>query len=314
MRDDPASRNSRGAWLCYGVCLICAILIKPMQDHLELRRGESPPDPDILFFNSPAAIKKMALGYDNLLADFYWMRAIQYYGRREEAEKRPIRYKNLSTFLDITTTLDPDILDAYRAGSSFLSEPDPVGAGQPEEGIKLLDKGIRFHPLEWRLLFDKGFIYFWHLKDFRSAGKIWLSASGLPQAPHWIEGLAAMALSKGGAIETARALWQRQYEESDRADVRKNAGNHLISLQVAEELWTLEFLVEAFQKRTGALPRSLEELVRSQPGRYSTVDPLGTPYQYNPKTGILSLSPQSKVRYLEVPASYKELLRKKMKR
>ena len=61
----------------------------------------------------------MALGYDRLLADFYWMRTIQYYGRRDEADKRPVRYKNLPTLLDITTTLDPDLMDAYRVGSRF---------------------------------------------------------------------------------------------------------------------------------------------------------------------------------------------------
>jgi hypothetical protein len=37
---------------------------------------------------SPALVKKMALGFDNLPADFYWMRAIQYYGRRDKADKR----------------------------------------------------------------------------------------------------------------------------------------------------------------------------------------------------------------------------------
>ena len=158
MSSASSSAGSRTSWICYAVCLICAVLIKPVQDSFEARRGDPGPDADLLYFSSPALLKKMALGYDGLLADFYWMRTIQYYGRREEANKRPVRFKNLSTLLEITTTLDTDLLDAYRAGSCFLSEPDPIGAGQPEEAIKLLDRGIPAHPLEWQLSYNKGFV------------------------------------------------------------------------------------------------------------------------------------------------------------
>lgn len=306
MKKSQVAAGFGSAWFWCGACLICAVLIKPVQDHLETQLGPSGPDPDLLYFSSPAVVKKLALGYDGFLADFYWMRVIQYYGRREEAEKRPVRYKNLSTLLDITTTLDPDLLDAYRAGCTFLSEPEPIGAGQPKEAIKLLDKGINVHPQEWRLWFDKGFVYFWYLKDFKASGETWLSASRLSSAPPWMISLAAMSLSKGGAVRTARALWERQYQESNRADVRENARNHLISIQVAEELWTLEFLVEKFRARNGYFPRSLEELAGAQPVRRIIADPSGTPYEYNPETGAVKLSPQTKVRYLEVPENYKD--------
>ena len=45
-------------------------------------------EPDLMFFKSPESISKMALGYNSFLADVYWIRAVQYYGRREEAQKR----------------------------------------------------------------------------------------------------------------------------------------------------------------------------------------------------------------------------------
>jgi len=308
MKRDQAA-YSRHSLLCYGVCLICAVLIKPAQDHFESRLGKPGQEPDLLFFSSPALIKKMALGYDSLLADIYWMRTIQYYGRRDEADKRPVRYRNLSTLLDITTTLDPDLMDAYRAGCSFLAEPDPIGAGQPQEALKLLDKGIRAHPQEWRFYYDKGFIDYWYLRDFKAAGGIWLSASRIQEAPRFMPGLAAMALSKGGAIEIAIGLWQRQYQESTRADVKENARNHLLSFQVAKDLWTLELLVERYWEKTGSAPRSLQELVRGQKRRYALVDPLGIPYQYDPQTGVVKLSPKTKVRYLKIPEIYKEQLR-----
>jgi hypothetical protein len=299
MKPGQVSGAFRRSWGCYAVLLICAILIKPAQDFIEARSAQYGPEPDLLFFSSPGLVQKMALGYDAIIADLYWMRTIQYYGRREEASKRPVRYKNLATLLDITTTLDPHMIDAYRAGGAFLSEPDPVGAGQPKEALKLLDKGIGFHPQEWRLLFDKGFVHYIYLKDFKAAGEVWLSASKLPGAPNWLETLAAVTLSKGGALEIAAYLWQRQYEGSTRADVRENARKNLISIQAEKDLRTIRALVEAHWAKIGSFPRSLEELSINQSHSFSRTDPLGTPYRYDPRSGIVSLSPESKVKRID---------------
>lgn len=301
----PANDGAR-AWALLGTCVVLALLIKPIQDRVGARLGQQSIVTDQLYFGSPAAVKKMALGYECMLADVYWMRAIQYYGRRDEAAKRPVRYKNLGTLLDIVTTLDPGMLDAYRAGSSFLAEPDPVGVGQPREAIKLLDKGISHHPLEWRLWFDKGFVYFWFLTDFKSAGEAWLAGSRLSRAPPWMEGLAAMGLSRSGAVETAKTLWQHQYQESNRADVKENARNHLLNIRIAEDLWTMEFLLNKYRERVGDFPQRLDDLVRAGFLRYIPQDPLGTPYLYEPKIGRIRLDPQTKIRRLDVAESYRQ--------
>lgn len=293
-------------WLTF---LLCAALVKPLQDRVETLARDPGEEPDILYFTSPELVKKLALGYDNLLADFYWMRTIQYYGRRDRADRRPVRYKNLATLLDITTTLDPDLLDAYRVGGNFLAEPAPVGAGQPREALRLLDKGIRRHPREWRLRQDKGFIYYWFVKDYRAAGEVWLEGSRVPGAPHWMAPLAALSLSKGGAVEIAMALWRRQYEESDRADVKENARNHLASIEVMRNIWTMELLIERYREKRGAFPPSLAELVRGAEARYPIIDPSGAPYRYDPATGVVSLGDKTGVRFLPVPDSYRASVR-----
>jgi hypothetical protein len=309
MKEGGSAGRSRQNMLFCGICLICVVLVKPVQDRFESRIGEPEPEPDLLYFSSPTAVKRIALGYENLLADFYWMRAIQYYGRREEADKRPIRFKNLYTLFDITTTLDPNLMDAYRTGSVFLGESKPVGAGQPKEALKLLDKGISAHPENWQLRYDKGFAYYLYLQDYKAAGEAWMAASKLSAAPYWMAGLAAMSLSKGGAVEVAIALWKRQYEEATRADVRENARNHLLSFQVAGDLAALESLLEKYRTKTGSFPRSLQELLRGQTRRYAIIDPLGTPYDYDPETGNVWLSLDTKIKYIQVQQSYKEQLR-----
>jgi tetratricopeptide (TPR) repeat protein len=309
MRQNESRGHFRQGILFVGLFLICAVLVKPLQDWFELRMGERGPEPDVLYFSSPSLVKRVALGFDSLIADFYWMRTIQYYGRREEADKRPIRFKNLYALLDITTTLDPNLMDAYHAGGTFIAEPEPVGAGQPQQALRLLEKGIRAHPQDWRLLYDKGFIYYLYLQHYEAAGKSWLAASKLPSAPYWMASLAAMSLSKGGSVELAIALWQQQYRETNRADVRKNAQDHLLSFQVARDLAVLESLLGRFRAKTGSFPQSLQELPLVQSRQYAAVDPLGTPYEYDPKTGIVGLSVDTKIHYIPVPQSYRDQLR-----
>jgi hypothetical protein len=293
---------------------VAALLIIPVQNRIDAARSGTDVVADQLYFNSPTILKMLSLGYQSVVADAYWMRAIQYYGRRAEADRRPVRYGNLAALLDITTTLDPCLIDAYRSGSSFLAEPDPVGAGQPEEALKLLDKGIGEHPRDWRLYYDKGFVYFWFLKDFRKAGDMWLIASRQPDSPPWMEGLSASALTRGGAVETARALWQRQYQESGRADLKANAKNHLDSIQVHEDLWTLEFFIERYKQRTGKAPLEYQDLVRTGLLRSLPLDPSGVPYSYDEENALPQLSIRTQVRYVAVPYDYRDAFIEKLKR
>jgi hypothetical protein len=312
MTSRPQAAEQYRRWITAAFCLLVAAAIIPVQGRLSARLKDLPPDADLLYFNSPRAVKMMSLGYERLVADIYWMRAIQYYGRRDEADRRPVRYKNLPALLEITTTLDPDLLDAYRAGSGFLAEPEPAGAGLPLEAIRLLDQGIRTHPDEWRLYFDKGFVHYWFMNDFVQAGRIWLEASRIKSAPPWMASLAAMGMSQGGEMEMARSLWKRQWEESTRPDVRENAWNHYASVQIDEDLWTLEFFVEKFRLRTGRVPARLEDLVIAGFLRRVPQDPSGVSYLYDAATGIVRQGPKSSVRYLKMPEAYRKSYQEKL--
>ncbi len=100
--------RSQRKWLLGAACFGAALLILPVQNRIDAQMNRTTIDPDILYFSSPRMVKAMALGYDDLVADVYWMRAIQYYGRREEAARRRVPYKNLAALLDIVTTLDSE--------------------------------------------------------------------------------------------------------------------------------------------------------------------------------------------------------------
>src|SRR5579872_579016 len=91
-----------------------------------------------LYVSSGKLLRDLSLGYEGLLADIYWTRAVQYYGR-ERLSGHP-RFDLLGPLLRITTTLDPHLIIAYRFGAVFLAEKPPGGAGQPAEALQLLDR------------------------------------------------------------------------------------------------------------------------------------------------------------------------------
>ena len=103
----------------------------------------------ILYVQSPAVMTRLALSYDALAADLYWIRAIQYYGGARLSDDPVKHYELLYPLLDLTTSLDPMFSIAYRFGAFFLSERAPGGAGRPDLAINLLRKAMAADPKRW---------------------------------------------------------------------------------------------------------------------------------------------------------------------
>lgn len=276
--------------------LVGYLLIYQLQTHIDRHRRDYVSTEEILYIRSSRLLKKMSLGYESLLADIYWLRTVQYYGgKQKDVEQQP--YDLLESLLDLTVFLDPEMVDVYRFGATFLSEPQPVGLGEPLKGIRLLDEGLKNNPSVWRFYFDKGFIYLWHLKDHRRAAETFLEGSRHPSAPRWMETLAAYASSQGAELETARYLWKKQYDEAENDELRSNALNHLNSLKVEEDLCALELLIEKYKKRTGRRIQHLQQLVAAGLLNSLPRDPSGLPYVFYRDSQTVGLAKESKVTY-----------------
>lgn len=233
-----------------------------------------------IYIHNPEWLRRLSMGYETLLADVYWMRAVQYYGQKSKRVEKQT-YDLLYPMLNLAASLDPQMTTVYRFGAMFLAESQPMGPGEPWKAIQLLNQGIKHNPNTWRFYFDKGFVYLWHLKDHKSAGRCFLEGSHLPGAPKWLDSLAATALGDSGELEIARNLWMRECDEAENESVRSNARNHLDSLQVDEDRWRLEFLVAKYQEKTGRMLTNLSQLVNAGFIRRIPSDPSGVPYEYD---------------------------------
>ena len=247
---------------------------------------------ELLYVPSGSLLRRLSMGHHGLLADIYWTRVVQYYGRKRI--EGATRFDLLGPLLRITTDLDPRLVIAYRFGAIFLAEKPPAGAGQPYEALHLLRRGIVANPRQWRLWQDVGFIYYWDLKDYPRAAQAFRVGSEQPGAYIWMKVLAASVAAEGGATANSRLLWSEIYREAGTEQIRKSAEEHLVALQAREDLEALNVQLKNFEQREGRPAQTMRELVAAGYLRMLPRDPTGIPYGIG-KKGVAVLGPGSKV-------------------
>ncbi len=210
---------------------------------------------------TPAAARRMSLGFNGLVADWYWMRSLQYVGRKVNAYEGDIELDNLSPvglsmlapLLDSATTLDPQFLPVYEYGAVVLPAIDV------EAAIKLARKGIEANPQAWRLYHQLGYIY-WQRGRFPEAAEAYRQGAQIAGAPLWLAAMAAQMSAQGGSRATAREIYQHMYEQTDDAQMHDLAAKHLLQLQSWDERDALRYVLTIFHERAGRCPTDWHEV------------------------------------------------------
>src|SRR5260370_4275171 len=128
-----------------------------LQHHIDTQRASLSEERDEVLLRSGNLVKVMSLEYAPLLADIYLTRAVQYYGNK--LVRHQANHELLWPLLDITTTLDPNLLVSYRFGAVFLSQPAPAGAGRPGLAVQLIRRGIQANPNYLRVRGEHGLVH-----------------------------------------------------------------------------------------------------------------------------------------------------------
>ena len=166
-------RFTRREWLLVAVICACLGGAAGLAHWLELQRPAPDPSsqPSDDLYLTPAAARRMSLSFNGLAADWYWLRTLQYVGRKAAAHEGGIQIDDLSSLnlkilaplLENATTLDPQFMAAYEYGAVVLPAVDVDAA------VHLIRKGIAANPQAWRLRSHLGYIY-WQQNRFREAG------------------------------------------------------------------------------------------------------------------------------------------------
>jgi len=272
-------KSARNMALLFLVLLAGFAGIWKLQHSIDGQRAHLREERDIVLLSSGRLLKMMSLEYAPLMADFYWTRAVQFYGNKHV--RGDTNLEQLWPLLDITTTLDPNLLPAYRFGAVFLSQKPPSGAGRPDLAIQLIQRGIQANPDFWRLYEDLGFVYYFDLKDYAKASDAFLQGSKRPGALVWMKVMAAKIAADGESYETSVFLWNDIYVTETDPKIKDNAKLHLQLLKAGEDCRQIDLLGDEYEKRTGRRPKRLSELMQAGLLRGMPVDPMGYAYQFD---------------------------------
>ena len=247
-----------------------------LQRKISAERAEMHQEQDEVLVRSPKLMRLVTAEYSPLAADIYWTRAVQYYGGKRLGQDTNL--ESLWPLLDLATTLDANLIPAYRFGATFLSEPEPRGAGRADLAVKLLERGLEANPEAWRLNQDLGNVYYLEMKDYAKAGQTYLDGSKKPGAAPWMKVMAARFLEKGESRETAAMLWSEVYESSSDESLKENARINLQLLRADEDIEHLNEIATQFAKRFGRPPRSMREIIQAGFIGGEPLDPESHPY------------------------------------
>jgi len=261
-----------------------------LQRGINAQRDAMHQEEDEVLVRSPQLMKALTLEYGPLVADLYWTRAVQYYGGKRIAEDTNLA--SLWPLLDVATTLDPNLVPVYRFGATFLSQPEPRGAGRPDLAISLLQRGIKANPENWRLYQDLGNIYYLDQKDYAKAGQAYLDGSKIAGAAPWMKIMAARFMEKGDSRETAAMLWAEVLESSKDERIQENARVNLALLRTDEDIEQIDETAKQFATRYGRPPQSIRELIQAGLLPGEPVDPTGVAYVIG-KNGKAAISQKS---------------------
>ena len=255
------------------------LAIWKLQHSIDKQQTALKEERDYVLLGSAKLMKTMSLEYAPLMADFYWTRVVQFYGNKHV--RGDANLEELWPLLDITTTLDPNLIPAYRFGAIFLSQHPPGGAGRPDLAVRLLQRGIKANPDFWRLYEDLGFVYYMDLKDYKNASEAFLEGSKKPEALIWMKIMAAKIAAQGESYETSFFLWNDIYTTTTDKQIKENARIHLLLLRVREDCKKLDQLADEYEKRFGHRPKRVKELEQAGLVQGAPVDPLGYEYVFD---------------------------------
>lgn len=254
--------------------------------------GEFRAQEELLYFTSGEQLKWMAPGFEGLLADAYWLRTVQYFGRALMRRHGGPEIGALVPLVEITIALDPKFREAYVAGATFIGEPPPIGPGNAQAAVRILERGAVELPTDWILQQFLGYSIFIHLGDTRRAADRLLRASRLPGAPFWLETFAAGLLTEGGERDKARRIWTQMRAQANGGAIALLAERNLSRLDALDVLEQLNQRVAVFEEAHGRGPTTRVEFEALAQG-LPTTDPTGAGYAYDKGRRKFVINPSS---------------------
>lgn len=250
-----------------------AAFIAAVQHQMPIR---TPAEEGELFIPRPEVAGIASLGFDAVLADYYWLRAVQIVG----AARHPERYGTvLGRLVDVVTTLNPWVDHPYRFAAVWLvgSEADVRHANF------LLERSLSHHPDEWRNRFYLGFNLYYYLGENAEAADRLDEARALPGSPPYLGRLVARLRADVQDIETAAVFLAELVRTTPDPYARAEYEKALDEIETERRARVLDEARRLYRERFGRDIHRVDELARVLPAL--PPEPNGWEWEIDEETG-----------------------------
>jgi len=212
-------------------------------------------DLDVRFVPKPELARGAAFGFDAVVADAHWIQAVQIVGG-ENGRDPSVHGPLLARLVDVTTSLDPFVDHPYRFAAVWLIDSvESVRAAN-----RILERGIAYHPRDWRNRFHLAFNQFFYLQDQAAAAETLEPAVQLPGAPRYLGRLAARLRSQTAGIDASAAFLQEMVRNAPDGYAKAEYEKALDEIETERRARLLDQAREAYRQRTGRDVARVEEL------------------------------------------------------
>jgi hypothetical protein len=195
------------------------------------------------------------LGFGALVANYRWLQAVQIVGH--ERSNLVAAAPAIAALIENVVTLDPHVDHPYRFAAVLLTHD----RDQIVRANRMLERGVAYHPAEWRNRFYLSFNHFFYLGDEAAAARELEPAVSLPGSPRYLGRLHARLRSEsGGGLDSARAYLEELLRQNDDPWKEAEYEKALDEIVTEERARLLDQARTAFVKRHGRDIASVEEL------------------------------------------------------
>ncbi len=233
------------------LCLSFLSLSVFAQHTYDASQHADPRAPVHKFVLPASVVQYTAFGFRSVLADTYWVMAIQDYLKWDSVDTYYPEY------FSIISALDPKFEYPYLFG--ILTIPSEKVLRSKEWLEKLVDRGAMALPNDWNIPFSAAVEYHTVWKDVASATGLLRRAVAIPDSPEIVQRTYAIYLMrKGTDYEQSRALLTAIRDTSDNPETKRIIEEKLTLLDYLELLTRAS---QTYKERFGSYPVSVERLV-----------------------------------------------------
>lgn len=249
----PIKRTANPAVCVLALVLAGSIGLQYQIDGILARRFEET-EPHLQPPNA-AAVKIASLGYYDLVADIYWLQAIQYASTMISQKKVPHDLVLAALFI---TDLDPDFEFVYIFTGVILT----MNGGNAEEIEQVLNKGRQYLPHSWQIAFYLGFVQYFLLHKYEEAAENLEFAAELSGYSYYAV-LASRIRAEGGNPRLSIAFLEQILRKSESLRFRHTVERRIKELYIIEHLQFLNSKLESYESLYGRRATSWNDLFRT---------------------------------------------------